>query len=72
MGIQPRKEVIVRMPDNRNDQSQSPAQRHPTPVQENIHTTVTVTTDRALEAPSAAQLQSLEETIRKNDYGFGF
>jgi hypothetical protein len=60
------------MPDNRYDQSQPPRQRQPTPVQENVHTTVTVTTDRTLEAPSAAQLQHLEETIRRNDYGFGF
>ena len=60
------------MPDNRYDHSQQPDQSHTVPVQENVHTTVTFTTDRTLEAPSAAQLQNLEETIRRNDYGFGF
>ena len=61
------------MPDTQYNQSQQPARTQTrTPVQENVHTTVTVTTDRTLQAQSAAQLQHLEETVRKNDYGFGF
>jgi len=60
------------MPDNRFDQSQLPAQVKTAPVEENVHTSVTVTTDRTLQAQSAAQLQNLEETIRRNDYGLGF
>ena len=60
------------MPDNRYDQSQSPAQVKTAPVEENVDTSVTVTTDHTLQPQSAAQLQNLEETIRRNDYGLGF
>jgi hypothetical protein len=59
------------MPDNRYDLSQSPAPRA-TPLQENIHTTSTVTTDRTLQAPSVAQLQDLEQSSRRLDFGYGF
>ena len=60
------------MAETQFSQSQQPGQtRTAAPVQENVHTTVTVTTDRTLQAQSAAQLQQLEETVR-NDYGFGF
>jgi len=60
------------MAETQYSQSQQPAQKQTAPVQENVHTTVTVTTDRTLQAQSAAQLQHLEETVRQNDYGFGF
>jgi hypothetical protein len=61
------------MAETQYSQSQQPAQKQTTaPVQENVYTTVTVTTDRTLQAQSAAQLQHLEETVRQNDYGFGF
>jgi len=60
------------MADNSFSQSQEPVQRQTAPVQENAHTAVTVTTDRTLQAPSVAQLQELEQTVRKNDYGLGF
>jgi hypothetical protein len=59
------------MPDNRYDLTQSPAPRA-APVQENIHTTTTVTTDRTLQAPSVAQLQDLEQTSRRLEIGYGF
>ena len=59
------------MADNSYGQSQQPRQIQTAPVQENIHTAVTVTTDRTLEAPSVAQLQDLEQAIRKTDYGYG-
>jgi hypothetical protein len=60
------------MPDNRYDQSQPPGQVQTAPVQENVDTSVTVTTDRTLQGQSAAQLQNLEETIRRDDYRLGF
>ena len=60
------------MPDYSYTQSQQPAQAQGAPVRENIHTAVTITTDRTLQAPSVAQLQDLQQTIRKNDYTFGF
>lgn len=59
------------MPDNRYDPSQPPAQRAAS-VQENIHTTTTVLTDRTIQAPSVAQLQDLEQTTRRLDFGYGF
>lgn len=75
-GIQPRKEVILHMPGNQYDQSQQPYnQTQPVQaqtVQENVHTAVTITTDRSIEAPSVAELQNLEQAVRKVAYGFGF
>ena len=59
------------MPSNQYDQTQQPRPQTQT-VQENIHTSVTVTTDRSIEAPSPAELQNLEQSMRKNEYGFGF
>ena len=59
------------MPDYSYTQSQPPAQTQTAPVRENIHTAVTITTDRTLQTPSVAQLQDLDQTIRKNDYVFG-
>jgi hypothetical protein len=59
------------MADNSYGQSQQRRQTQTAPVQENIHTAVTVTTDRTLEAPSAAQLQDLEQAVRKDDYAYG-
>ncbi|HEY6260993.1 MAG TPA: hypothetical protein VIW47_05330 [Nitrospiraceae bacterium] len=59
------------MPGNQYDQTQQPPVQTQT-VQENIHTAVTVTTDRTIQAPSAAELQNLEHAVRKNEYGFGF
>ena len=75
-GIRPWKEVIFIMPGNQYDQSQQryeqtqPVQAQT--VQQNVHTAVTVTTDRSIEAPSVAELQSLEQAVRKVDYGFAF
>lgn len=60
------------MAENSFSQSQELVQRQTAPVQENVHTAVTVMTDRTLQAPSVAQLQELEQTVRKNDYGLGF
>lgn len=60
------------MAENSFSQSQEPVQRQTAPVQENVHSAVTVMTDRTLQAPSVAQLQELEQTVRKNDYGLGF
>ena len=64
------------MPSNQYDQSEQrynqaqPVQAQP--VQENVHTAVTMTTDRTIEAPSVAELQNLEQAVRRNDYGLGF
>jgi hypothetical protein len=59
------------MADNQYSQSQQPVQTQ-TPVQENVHSAITLTTDRSLQAPSAADLQQIEEAVLRNDYNFGF
>ena len=59
------------MADNQYSQSQQPVQRQ-TPAQENVHTAITLATDRTLQAPSAADLQHTEEAVLRNDYNFGF
>jgi hypothetical protein len=59
------------MADNHYSQSQQPVQTQ-TPVQENVHTAITLTTDRTLQAPSAADLQHIEEAVLRNHHNFGF
>lgn len=63
---------MSRMADNQYSQSQQPGQTQTTPVQENVHTAITLTTDRTLQAPSAVELQQVDEAVRRNDYNFGF
>jgi hypothetical protein len=59
------------MADNQYSQAPYPVQA---PVQENVHTAVTITTGRTLQAPSVAELQQVDEAVRRNDFtvGFGF
>lgn len=59
------------MPGNQYDQTQRPPAQTQT-VQEDIHSAVTVTTDRTIQATSTAELQNLEQTVRKTEYGFAF
>ena len=59
------------MADNQYSQSQQPVQTQ-TPVQENVHSAITLTTDRTLQAPSAADLQHIEEAVLRNEHNFGF
>ena len=56
---------------NQFDQSQQPTQSQSTTVQETVHTAVTVTIDRTLQANSAVKLERLEEA-RRIDYGMAF
>jgi hypothetical protein len=61
------------MPANQFEQSQAirQTQTH-APIQEHVHTAVTVTPDRATQVQSAAELQNAEMALRKTEHSYGF
>jgi hypothetical protein len=59
------------MADNQYSQPQQPVQTQAS-AQENVPSAITLTTDRTLQASSAADLQHIEEVVLRNDHNFGF